>query len=76
MIVLKCSCCGSTNLKDVKDFEMEHILTNAPMIRDVSICKECESVHYIENGRLSYEYTPEVCKDRSFDASGNYNLNA
>ena len=61
--IKNCHVCGSNNLTPLINIPVPEILTDEITMRSVLFCEECESLHYIEDGNISYEFSCTLGKD-------------
>jgi hypothetical protein len=57
-----CHVCGSSNLQPISKVPVPDIFTDEDILRDIVFCLDCETMHYIEDGDISYEFS---CKMNS-----------
>lgn len=58
----KCQQCKSMDLIPLRNVVCEDVMTNKDVTRDIIKCNECECIHYLNSGRLSYEFIPDTIK--------------
>jgi hypothetical protein len=57
-----CHVCGSVNIQPLSKVPVPDFFTNEDILRDIVFCNDCETMHYIEDGTISYEFS---CKMNS-----------
>lgn len=55
-----CHVCGSIKLIPRLNIPIPEIMTNEEINRDVLQCDDCDTLHYIEDGGVSYEFSCKV----------------
>ena len=60
--IRKCHVCNGTNLKIILGVLVPDLITDIETIRDVLSCDECETIHYIEEGQINYEFSCKINK--------------
>lgn len=59
--IKNCHVCGSNNLTPFINIPVPDIMTNEDVMRNVLMCDECETLHFIEeNGDVSYEFSCRI----------------
>jgi hypothetical protein len=52
-----CHVCNSSSLTPLLNIPVPDIITDEEVIRTVLMCDSCETMHYIEDGMVNYEFT-------------------
>jgi hypothetical protein len=55
-----CHVCNSSNLTPLLNIPVPDIITDEETIRTVLICDSCDTMHYIEDSQVSYEFSCKV----------------
>jgi hypothetical protein len=58
--ITACHVCRGGNLQAIGQYPVEDIMTGESMNRTVLFCHDCETVHYIEYGEISYEFSYKI----------------
>lgn len=61
--IKNCHVCHGNNLITTH-FRIEDLFGDGEE-RTVRLCKDCDTIHYIEYGRVSYEFSPSIHKSIS-----------
>lgn len=75
-----CQICYSSNLEYIDNYEHEDIMLNSydpnepaiMRIDDVVKCKDCDTLHFIENDAISIQFTPSLIKERKLNWVSDY----
>jgi hypothetical protein len=51
-----CHVCKGSNLKPIIHTQMDDLMTNTLIYRDILLCLDCDTVHYIDEGAVAYEF--------------------
>ena len=78
--ITKCKICFSSNLEYIENFEHEDIVLNdydsktPPVLRidESMVCKDCDTIHYIENGKEVFEFTPTRTREKKLNWTSDY----
>lgn len=60
--VKQCHVCYSIKLIPRYNIPIPDILTDEEIRRDVLQCDDCDTLHYIEDGEISYEFSCKIGK--------------
>ena len=52
-----CHVCNSNNLTPLINIPVPNIITDEEEIRTVLMCNNCDTMHYIEEGQVNYEFS-------------------
>jgi len=55
-----CHVCNSGNLTPLTNIPVPDVITDEEIIRTVLMCDDCDTMHYIENGQVSYEFSCKI----------------
>lgn len=55
-----CHVCHSSSLFPVSNVPIPDYFSDEEMRRDVLMCDDCETLHYVENGEISYEFSCKI----------------
>lgn len=55
-----CHVCHSSSLFPISNVPVPDIFTDEEIRRDVLMCDDCETLHYIEEGQVSYEFSCKI----------------
>lgn len=58
-----CHVCNGINLKAIPRAPVEDLMTDEITYRDVLLCLDCDTVHYIENNSVSYEFSFKIANN-------------
>lgn len=58
--IKNCHVCNSNNLIPKYNIPVPDMFTDEETKRDVLFCGDCETMHYIEDGGISYEFTTKI----------------
>ena len=80
--ITKCKICFSSNLEYIENFEHEDIVLNdynsntPPVLRidETMVCKDCDTMHYIEDGNEVFEFTPTRVKESKLNWVSDYEV--
>ena len=57
-----CHVCKGSNLKPIEHVQMDDFNTNSLVYRDVLVCLDCDTLHYIDEGEVVYEFSFKINK--------------
>ena len=80
--ITKCKICFSSNLEYIENFEHEDIVLNdydsktPPVLRvdETMLCKDCDTMHYIEHGKEVFEFTPTRVRESKLNWVSDYEI--
>lgn len=80
--ITKCKVCFSSNLEYIENFEHEDIMLNdynkeTPAIMKIDetmLCKDCDTMHYEENGCEVFEFTPTRVMESKLNWTSDYDV--
>ena len=55
--IKNCHVCGGTDLRPKVNIPIPDLFTDEEICRDVLQCHDCETLHYIDNGIINYEFS-------------------
>lgn len=55
-----CHVCKGSNLKTISHVQMDDLLENAMIYRDIILCLDCDTIHYINEGIIEYEFSLKI----------------
>jgi len=58
--IKNCHVCGGVQMVPRIQIPVPDIMTNEEILRDVLQCEECDTIHYIDDGTVAYEFTYRV----------------
>jgi hypothetical protein len=58
--IRNCHVCSSTNLVPRLNVPIPDLMTDEETNKDVLQCDDCDTLHYIEEGSVSYEFSCRV----------------
>jgi hypothetical protein len=58
--IKQCHVCGSYNLVPYPHIPIPDFYTDEDIYRDILLCNDCETSHYIEDGVVSYEFSCKI----------------
>lgn len=58
--IRNCHVCGGNDLVPMDNVPVPDIFTDEEIRRFVLFCNDCETIHYIDNGIISYEFSCKV----------------
>jgi hypothetical protein len=58
--IKKCSVCNSGNLIPRYNIPIPDMFTEIDIYRDTLQCNDCDTLHYIDEGLVSYEFTAKL----------------
>lgn len=80
--ITRCNICYSYDLEFIKEFEHEDIMLNdydlstPPIMRkdEAIICKGCDAIYYIEDGRECCEFSPKRISETKLNWTSDYDV--
>jgi hypothetical protein len=58
--IKNCHVCGSIDIMPMEGVLVTDFYTDEEIRRTVIFCNECETIHYIEDGTISYEFSCKI----------------
>jgi hypothetical protein len=58
--IKNCHVCGGINLTPRLNIPIPDIFTDEEVLRDVLQCDDCDTIFYIDNGVISYEFSCKI----------------
>jgi hypothetical protein len=58
--IRRCHVCGGYNFTPCSHVPIPDFYTDEDIYRDVLICNDCDTIHYIESGEVSYEFSCKI----------------
>ena len=55
-----CHVCRGLNLKPILNTPVEDIMTQETTMKDVLLCLDCDTLHFIEDGVIAYEFSVKI----------------
>lgn len=55
--IKNCHVCGGSDLIPLLGVPVPDMMTDVEIIRNILLCNDCETVHYIDDGVISYEFS-------------------
>ena len=55
-----CHVCSSSSLRPLINVPVPDIFSDEDIYRDVLMCNDCETIHYVDDGLISYEFSCKI----------------
>lgn len=60
--IKECHVCHNNNLEILVNVPISNLLTDEETIQNVMKCNDCDTIHYIEEGEIRYEFSCKIYK--------------
>jgi len=58
--ITNCHVCGCNSLTPLLNIPVPDIMDNVDVMRNVLMCNDCDTLHYIDDGMISYEFSCRI----------------